>query len=103
VWIPSSDAVSSVRDTLSSQTLFSPHNSFVIPLPHQLEVFRKAMHKDKLRLFSAEVERERYALRLLLLMFRNHSFTRCTKLYFGRFQPFSVIRLFPYIYSTYFE
>ena len=43
-----------VRDTLSSQTLISPLNSSVIPLPHQLEVLRKAMHKDKLRLLLAD-------------------------------------------------
>jgi ERCC4-related helicase len=43
-----------VRDTLSSQTLISPLNSSVIPLPHQLEVLRKAMHKDRLRLLLAD-------------------------------------------------
>ena len=83
VWIPNSDAIlrlrpeevepasgrrfyseksmlnfvapaSRVRDTLSSQTLISPLNSSVIPLPHQLEVLNKAMRKDNLRLLLAD-------------------------------------------------
>ena len=47
-------AASRVRDTLYSQTFISPLNSSVIPLPHQLEVLTKAMHKDKLRLLLAD-------------------------------------------------
>lgn len=47
-------AASRVRDTLSSKTLISPLSSSVIPLPHQLEVLGKAMHKDSLRLLLAD-------------------------------------------------
>ncbi len=47
-------AASRVRDTLSSQTLISPLNSSVIPLPHQLEVLQRSMHKDSVRLLLAD-------------------------------------------------
>lgn len=47
-------AASRVREALSSKTLISPLSSSVIPLPHQLEVLNKAMHKNRLRLLLAD-------------------------------------------------